>query len=271
MAFLSRRINSLFLECNRLHARTSSEPEFDRESATLLPMNNPKSTIHRQRLFHLLIWLCCLSPSPAFADPAFLDPKPDVLDSTLLKQKRQIDIYVPSESAKDPQARYETLYVLDGDWNTHLVVQIVEFMRQVGAVPPLIVVSVPNFFDEHGVNSRDHDLTPTVSPGQARSGGAADFLSFLKTELVPYVDGHYPTNGVRLIHGHSYGGLFLIYALLHEPALFDGYVVLDPALRWDHHTLDAALVQQLPALPAKGKAIYIAGREGARFEEMGIA
>jgi pimeloyl-ACP methyl ester carboxylesterase len=106
---------------------------------------------------------------------------------------------------------------------------------------------------------------------QAVLGWAADFLGFLKTELLPYVDAHYPTNRVHLIHGHSYGGLFLAYVLLHEPALFDGYLMLDPALRWDDHALDAALREQLPATPAKGKAIYIAGREGPAFEDMGIA
>ena len=224
-----------------------------------------------QRLFPLLFAICWLLPSLGRADPTFLDGKPDSIESIVLKQKRQIEVYLPSESAKDSRGRYETLYVLDGDWNTHIVVEIVTFMRQVGLVPPVIVVSVPNFFDEKGVNSRDHDLTPTVSEEQARSGGAAEFLRFLKTELLPYVDGRYPTNRVHLIHGHSYGGLFLIYTLLHEPGLFDGYVVLDPALRWDHHALDTRLGEQLPATPTKGKAIYIAGREGPAFEDMGIA
>jgi predicted alpha/beta superfamily hydrolase len=100
-----------------------------------------------------------LLPTIACADPAFLDAKSDAIDSPLLQQKRQIEVYLPSESAKEPGGRYETLYVLDGDWNTRLVVQIVEFMRQVGAMPPIIVVSVPNFFDAHGINSGDHDFT----------------------------------------------------------------------------------------------------------------
>jgi predicted alpha/beta superfamily hydrolase len=242
--------------------------------ATLHPIIDPgcgTNPMRVNRLFAFLLALCCLLPTLAGAEPALLEPKPDAVESRVLQQKRQIEVYLPSESAKDPGGRYETLYVLDGDWNTRLVVQIVEFMRQVGVMPPVIVVSVPNFFDEHGVNSRDHDFTPTVAPEQATSGGAADFLAFLETELLPYVDAHYPANHVHLVHGHSYGGLFLVYALLHEPGLFDGYVVLDPALRWDNHALDAALREQLPATPTKGKAIYVAGREGPAFEDMGIA
>jgi hypothetical protein len=58
---------------------------------------------------------------------------------------------------------------------------------------------------------------------------------------------------------------------LHEPALFDGYAVLDPALSWDNHALDSALSEQLPAMPTKGKTIYIAGRAGRQFAQMGIA
>jgi predicted alpha/beta superfamily hydrolase len=223
------------------------------------------------RLLGLLLTLLGVFPVLVFADSPFLAAKSDSLDSGVLKQKRQIEVYLPTESAKNADARYETLYVLDGDWNTHVVVDVASFMRQVGALPPLIVVSVPNFFDEHGVDSRDHDFTPTVATEQARSGGAADFLAFLKTELIPYVDAHYPSNRVRLIHGHSYGGLFLIYSLLHEPNLFDGYLVLDPALRWDNHALDRGLDTQLADTPTKGKAIYIAGREGPAFENMGIA
>ena len=95
-----------------------------------------------RRLWLLVAALCCLLPGLAGADPAFLEPKADAVDSQLLHQKRQIEVYLPSESAKDAAGRYETLYVLDGDWNTRLVVQIVEFMRQVGVMPPVIVVSV---------------------------------------------------------------------------------------------------------------------------------
>jgi len=187
------------------------------------------------------IFLLVLFATPAFraaAEP-LLPPRSDGLYSNVLHQQRAIDIYLPEESAADPAARYETLYVLDGDWNAKLVADIVTFMRKVGFLPPLIVVGVSNHFDADGTNSRDHDLTPTSSPDQARSGGAAQFLAFLKTELIPYVEAHYPANGVRSIHGHSYGGLFLFYVLMNDPSLFGGYLVLDPAMGWDKHMFDA--------------------------------
>ncbi|HEY2394740.1 MAG TPA: alpha/beta hydrolase-fold protein [Rudaea sp.] len=222
------------------------------------------------RILVRILALAALFASCA-ANAQLLPARSDSLHSAILDQDRAIEVYLPQESAKDPAQRYETIYVLDGDWNAKIVVDIVMFMRQVGFMPPVIIVSVPNFFDAKGINSRDHDLTPTVVADQPRSGGAAAFLSFLKTELVPYVDGHYPTNRTHLIHGHSFGGLFLMYALVNEPKLFDGYLILDPAMSWDQHRLDATIDSNLAGTPTKGKAIYIAARSGPAFDYMGVS
>jgi predicted alpha/beta superfamily hydrolase len=206
----------------------------------------------------------------SYAQAEFLGAKTESISSQVLHQDRTIEVYVPVESSKQPGERFETLYVLDGDWNTKLVIEIVDFMRQLGMTPPVVVVSVPNYFDPHGVNSRDRDLTPSVVKDPPRSGGASDFLAFLKTELIPFVDQHYPTNGVHLVHGHSFGGLFLMYVLENEPQVFDGYLVLDPAMWWDNGAFKAGLHERLASMPTRGKAVYIAGREGLGAKDMGL-
>lgn len=213
---------------------------------------------------------CGLLCFAALAHAEFLPPKADSIRSLVLRQDRAIEVYLPTESTQHPTARFETLYVLDGDWNTNIVIETVNFLRQQGMIPPVIVVSVPNYIDAHGVNSRDRDLTPTVVEEEPRSGGASDFLAFLKTELVPFVDQHYPTDGVRLIHGHSYGGLFLMYVLEHEPRLFDGYLILDPALWWGKGSFKAEFHDRLAGVPGRGKAVYLAGRAGEGAKDMGL-
>jgi predicted alpha/beta superfamily hydrolase len=215
----------------------------------------------RRMVVGLLLW------SSAYAELA--PPLHDAVTSTSLTQARVIDIYLPTDADKNPAQKYETIYVLDGDWNTELVVQTVDFLEGRGLMPPVIVVSVPNHFDE-GVNSRDHDLTPSPQPLEARSGGAAQFTAFLKSELIPYVKKRYPSNGVNLVHGHSYGGLFLAYVIANDPSVFDGYVVLDPAMWWNNKEVSKALEQKLPGMPTQGKAVYIAGRAGAAFKGMGV-
>ncbi|MEO6689284.1 MAG: alpha/beta hydrolase-fold protein, partial [Dokdonella sp.] len=204
------------------------------------------------------------------AQAELLPARADSLDSAQLHQKRAIEVFLPKDGEKDPARRYETLYVLDGDWNAKLVVQTVDFLQATGWMPPVVVVSVPNFFDDKGVNSRDRDLTPTPQTDQPRSGGAPQFLAFLKTELIPYVNQHYPSSGVNLIHGHSYGGLFLNYVIATDPTIFDGYLILDPAMWWGDKEVSKLLVEKLPSTPTQGKGIFIAGREGSAFKGMGV-
>jgi len=220
--------------------------------------------------FRFLVF-CALTFVCAAARAQWLPAKPDSVDSTILGQKRAIEVYLPQEADKNPTQRYETIYVLDGDWNAQIVVRTIEFMRQVGRMPPVIVVSVPNFIDEHSGNSRDNNFLPAVVDGKPKPGSAPDFLAFLKTELIPYVEKHYPTNGTHVLHGHSYGGVFAFYALMHEPALFDGYLILDPAMWWNDRALNPTIEARLPQLPTKGKAVYIAARAGKAFEYMGMS
>ena len=208
--------------------------------------------------------LACASAHAELAPPVH-----DALSSTTLGQARVIDVYLPKDADKNPSQKYETIYVLDGDWNTELVVQTVDFLEGRGLMPPVIVVSVPNHFDD-GVNSRDHDLTPSAQPHEAHSGGAAQFVAFFKNELIPYVKKRYPSNGINLVHGHSYGGLFLAYVIANDPGVFDGYMLLDPAMWWNDKEVSKSLEEKLPGMSSKGKAVYIAGRAGTAFKGMGV-
>jgi len=221
--------------------------------------------------FRFLVF-CTLAFACAVVHAQWLPAKPDSVDSAILGQKRAIEVYLPQEADKNPTQRYETIYVLDGDWNAQIVVNTIAFMHQVGRMPPLIVVSVPNFIDEHGGNSRDNNFLPAIVDGKPKPGSAPDFLAFLKTELIPYVEKRYPANGTHVLHGHSYGGVFAFYALMHEPTLFDGYLILDPAMWWwNEHELNPTLETRLPMLPTQGKAIYIASRAGEPFKYMGMS
>jgi uncharacterized protein len=64
-----------------------------------------------------------------------------------------------------------------------------------------------------------------------KSGGADNFLSFFKQELIPWVDRQYRTDpSHRVLAGHSSAGLFAVYAMFQEPGLFRSYVANSPWL-----------------------------------------
>jgi predicted alpha/beta superfamily hydrolase len=154
----------------------------------------------------------------------------------------------------DSGSSYPVLYVLDG-WHFPLV----EFLAGNGVyaktMPPVIVVTI----DQDGTNLvsrgrvmdlRRLDFTPTKAPGDDYSGGADRFLEFMRDELIPYIDATYRTNKTdRGLIGHSYGGLFAIYAMLHQPDLFSRIVAASPSLGWD----GGSLIKDAPGLLLHGQ------------------
>jgi predicted alpha/beta superfamily hydrolase len=144
---------------------------------------------------------------------------------------------------------YPVLYVLDG-WHFPLVEFLASESVYSKEMPQLIVVTL-----DHDGNSqvsrgkvmdlRRLDFTPTKMAGDDYSGGADKFLAFMKDELVPYIDATYRTDRHdRGLLGHSYGALFAIYAMLHEPDLFRRIVAASPSLAWD----GGSLIKAAPAL-----------------------
>jgi len=217
------------------------------------------------RLLRRLAALACAVPLLSHA--AFQPPRHATIASAALGAEREVDVWLPADDANG--ARHDTIYVLDGDWNAAQVVRTIEFVQAVGLMPAVVVVGVRNRV-EGGANRRDQDFTPTTVATQPGSGGADRFLAFLRDELVPYVDSRYPTNGHRLAHGHSYGGLFLAHVLGREPTLFDDYALLDPAAWWDRGVVVEPLARALKRIDPHGRTLYIAGREGDAWETMGL-
>ena len=80
-------------------------------------------------------------------------------------------------------------------------------------------------FEEHGVPS-------------SGTGGAPQFLKSLADEIIPFIDKNYRTiAGERTLIGHSFGGLFVAYALVKSTGLFNRYLISSPTLSWDDRVI----------------------------------
>ena len=86
---------------------------------------------------------------------------------------------------------------------------------------------------------RTRDLTPAASGEEyANGGGAAEFYDFVKDKLLPLVDRKYATTqSDKIYFGHSFGGLFGIYALLRDDGIFDEFFIASPSLWWGESQL----------------------------------
>jgi len=128
---------------------------------------------------------------------------------------------------------YPVLYVLDGDIAYGMAASIVRYLQIGGNIPELIVVGIGyGSIDKAAGNKSRRDYRPIAE------GGAENFLSFLKDELIPYVDSTYRTiPGDRAISGYSSGGLFALYTLFTQPETFSRYIVGSPYLVWDDYSI----------------------------------
>ena len=78
---------------------------------------------------------------------------------------------------------------------------------------------------------------------------SAEFRSFLRDELMPFIDARYPTSGETAIVGESLAGLFAVECFLLEPGLFDTVIAIDPSLWWNRGDLVARAGALLRAQP----------------------
>ena len=91
----------------------------------------------------------------------------------------------------------------------------------------------------YDIKRRTRDLTPAASGEEyANGGGAGEFYDFVKDELFPLVEKKYSTaKSNKIYFGHSFGGLFGIYALLRDDGIFDEFFIASPSLWWGESQL----------------------------------
>jgi len=193
----------------------------------------------------IFILLILLTPKGLIAqtDPVFKPISADVIkfSSKVLNEDRKIYIYVPPADTLQPNKHYPVLYVLDGDNHFSMIAEYCRYLSRwdVNVVPEMIIVGIPN-------TNRTRDLTPTHSivnyygtPDTSSnswlkpSGGGNNFLQFMSSELIPYVDAHYKTEAFRIFAGHSFGGITTINCLLTQPDMFGAYIAISPSFWWD--------------------------------------
>lgn len=129
--------------------------------------------------------------------------------------------------------KYPVLYVLDGDIAFGMAASIARYLQIGDNIPELIIVGIGyGSIDKSVGEKRRRDYRPV------KSGGAENFLLFIKDELIPYIDSNYRTiPNDRTINGYSIGGLFTLYALFTQPDIFNRYIVGSASLLWDNSSI----------------------------------
>lgn len=133
----------------------------------------------------------------------------------------------------EPKRRQHNLsvfYTLDGNAQFPLAVNAVN-----ANLPSPLIVGIGYVSEKaYAIEERQRDYTfPAQGDEFKQGGGAGDFLRFIQTKIKPNIEKNYDINPEKqYFFGHSFGGLFGLYVLFHQPDLFQYYTLASPSLWW---------------------------------------
>jgi len=206
-------------------------------------------------------------PAPAATAPApaaYAMPSTQVWDmASDSGENYRIFVSAP-EGGEPPRGGYPVLYVLDGNAYFGSFAQA-RWVQDYLPIGKSIVVGVGYPGDQRWDVRRMNDYTAqlreppppeTRAFAQHRSGGRAQFLDFMTGKLRAEIARRYPVNPERQsLFGHSFGGLFALYALYERPQAFQSIVAASPSMEWNAQSI----LDDERAFSAKLSAGKIAG------------
>ncbi|NTS40409.1 alpha/beta hydrolase [Flavisolibacter sp. BT320] len=187
------------------------------------------------------------------------------LESKVLGESRMLNVYLPEGYKSADTTKYPVIYLLDGSADEDFIhiVGLVQYnsFEWVNQLPKSIVVGIATVD-----RRRDFTFPTSIEADRKRyptAGHSGKFISFLASELQPFIERKFRTNLSKTIIGQSLGGLLATEIAVKHPTLFNQYIIVSPSLWWDNGSLlnkDAAIYH---ATFTQNTTIYIGvGKEG---------
>lgn len=152
------------------------------------------------------------------------------IESNYPTELRHFKVYLPNSYQDNPNLSYPVLLVLDGQRNSESFNSMAKFLSSQDEMPELIIVS--DEYPSGAIRNRDYK-PPNETDDGVSQGAASQFLDYVEFELFPFIDSNYRTSSLKMISGHSRGGLLVLYSILDRPHLFNVRFALSPALWHD--------------------------------------
>ena len=227
---------------------------------------------------YILIFIfCCFTTQLLLGQDAqtVKESKPFVLgaikeiNSIVLAEKRILNIYLPVGYNKNDTIKYPVIYLLDGSADEDFIhiAGLIQFFNfpWVNMLPNSILVGIANVD-----RKRDFTFPTTIEKDKKdlpTTGKSEKFISFIESELQPFIERNYKTTESKTIIGQSLGGLLATEILYKKPALFTNYIIVSPSLWWDGESLLKREPNVLKPDFTKPISLFIAvGKEGKIME-----
>lgn len=173
-----------------------------------------------------------------------LEEKESIPTTTLfsesVKDSFSIFISLPKDYAKKRNQNFPVIYLLDANVYFDIVA---DAMKEHNSNAILVGIGYKDFAMMDSLRNRDYTFPKALPQDSFRiSGGADKYLSFIKSDLFPYIDKTYQTDtSNRTLMGHSLGGYFALFVLEQEMRKksnsFKNYVAASPSLQYCNNYL----------------------------------
>lgn len=178
------------------------------------------------KLFSLL--LVMLFPALLFAQIA----------EQTITSKHTGDKYVIKIKNHNPQINQHVIYVADGSLKLGNYLLGTDASWKAALPANCVVVTIAHIGDWS--MKRQRDFIPSDAGGykDEKFAQGSKFYLFLKDELQPFINKKITKQIDRSFVGHSFSGLFSLYASLQTEKLFDRYFAISPSIWANYYELD---------------------------------
>jgi len=160
------------------------------------------------------------------------------MQSASFGTERTVLVHLP-DGYEGSEDQYPVLMVVGGDYFLPAA-GVATYLAGDSRMPEVIVVAVPI---EDWVAEFTYTPTRDTAAFYATAGGADQLQRFLSDEVIPYIDATYRVLPLRILVGHSLGGLFAVETMTRYPELFQVTIAISPSLFYN----DGDWVERLPA------------------------
>jgi len=152
------------------------------------------------------------------------------LDSPDGRLHYRLDLAIPLKTA--PANGYPVMYLLDGN-NALAQLQEQWLGELASGNPPLLVMIGYEMDALYDMEQRTRDYT---------GSGSAAFLELIENRIKPLVQARFPVDQAQQsLWGHSFGGLFVLYALFEQPLAFQNWFAASASLWYQPPTWEKGM------------------------------
>lgn len=162
-------------------------------------------------------------------------PESFSIHSTATGDTYQVKVMTPEGFSSAGQ--YHLVYIADGSIGLGEYVSGTNENWKASQPSNLVIITIGHSGDWQSKRARDFIPSDAGGFSSKEFGQAKNFYAFLKSELMPRIAEKFKSPKTKVFIGHSFGGLFALYAALKNEKIFDRYFAISPSVWANHYEL----------------------------------